>query len=100
VLLSLQTFLLIACGALAHRVNAGEGGVVIFPGIFGSPTDSSAPMEDRDMAQLGQRTVEPDADRHDPLVEEPPSARVGRRALIASEARVNASWSEHGLGAL
>src|SRR5262245_2385810 len=23
--------------ALAHRVNAGEGGVVIFPGIFGSP---------------------------------------------------------------
>jgi UbiD family decarboxylase len=23
--------------AFAHRVNAGEGGVVIFPGIFGSP---------------------------------------------------------------
>src|SRR5260370_8898603 len=39
--------------ALAHRVNAGEGGVVIFPGIFGSPIDPSTPMEDRDVAQLG-----------------------------------------------
>src|SRR5215472_2222675 len=27
--------------AFAHRVNAGEGGVVIFPGIFGSPIDPS-----------------------------------------------------------
>ena len=25
--------------ALAHRVNAGEGGLVVFPGIFGSPID-------------------------------------------------------------
>ena len=39
--------------ALAHRLNAGEGGVVIFPGIFGSPIDPSTPMEDRDVAQLG-----------------------------------------------
>ena len=27
--------------ALAHRVNAGEGGLVVFPGIFGSPIDPS-----------------------------------------------------------
>ena len=39
--------------AYAHRVNAGEGGVVIFPGIFGSPIDPSTPLEDRDVAQLG-----------------------------------------------
>src|SRR5215472_8629541 len=39
--------------AFAHRVNAGEGGVVIFPGIFGSPIDPSTPMEDRDVPQLG-----------------------------------------------
>ena len=38
---------------VAHRVNAGEGGVVIFPGIFGSPIDPSTPLEDRDVAQLG-----------------------------------------------
>src|SRR5262249_17360299 len=36
-----------------HRVNAGEGGVVMFPGIFGSPIDPSTLMEDRDVAQLG-----------------------------------------------
>jgi UbiD family decarboxylase len=39
--------------AIAHRVNAGEGGVVIFPGIFGSPIDPSTPLEDRDVTQLG-----------------------------------------------
>jgi len=36
--------------ALAHCLNAGEGGVVIFSGIFGSPIDPSTPMEDRDRA--------------------------------------------------
>src|SRR5258706_780051 len=36
--------------ALAHRVIAGEGVAVIFPGIFGSPIDPSTPMEDRDVA--------------------------------------------------
>jgi 4-hydroxy-3-polyprenylbenzoate decarboxylase len=39
--------------AYAHRVNAGEGGVVIFPGIFGSPIDPSTPLEDRNVEQLG-----------------------------------------------
>src|SRR5256886_655520 len=39
--------------AFAHRVNAGEGGIVVFPGIFGSPIDPSTPLEDRNVAQLG-----------------------------------------------
>ena len=39
--------------AFAHRVNAGEGGIVIFPGIFGSPIDPSTPLEDRNVPQLG-----------------------------------------------
>jgi 4-hydroxy-3-polyprenylbenzoate decarboxylase len=39
--------------AIAHRLNAGEGGIVVFPGIFGSPIDPSTPMEDRDVARLG-----------------------------------------------
>ena len=34
-------------------MNAGEGGLVVFPGIFGSPIDPSTPMEDRDVARLG-----------------------------------------------
>src|SRR6185436_9275447 len=33
--------------ALAHRMNAGEDGLVVFPGIFGSPIDPSTPMEAR-----------------------------------------------------
>ena len=39
--------------AFAHRVNAGEGGIVFFPGIFGSPIDPSTPLADRDVARLG-----------------------------------------------
>src|SRR5207302_1141678 len=39
--------------AFAHRVNAGQDGIVVFPGIFGSPIDPSTPPEDRDVAQLG-----------------------------------------------
>ena len=39
--------------ALAHRVNAGEGSLFVFPGFFGSPIDPSTPLEDRDVAQLG-----------------------------------------------
>ena len=33
--------------------TAGEDGIVIFPGIFGSPIDPSTPLEDRNVAQLG-----------------------------------------------
>ena len=93
--------------ALAHRVNAGEGGVVIFPGIFGSPIDPSTPLEDRDVAQLGTglwnrmlidatrswknpRRPEWGGERFPPTVRPSPD----------DEARVNARWSEYGLGDL
>jgi UbiD family decarboxylase len=93
--------------ALAHRVNAGEGGVVIFPGIFGSPIDPSTPLEDRDVAQLGtglwnrmlidatrswknSRRPEWGGERFPPTVRPSPD----------DEARVNARWSEYGLGDL
>jgi len=90
--------------ALAHRVNAGEGGVVIFPGIFGSPIDPSTPLEDRDVAQLGTglwnrmlidatrswrnaRRPEWGGERFPPTV----------RPAAEDEARVRARWSELGL---
>jgi 4-hydroxy-3-polyprenylbenzoate decarboxylase len=93
--------------ALAHRVNAGEGGVVIFPGIFGSPIDPSTPMEDRDVAQLGTglwnrmlidatrswknpRRPEWGGERFPPTVRPSPD----------DEARVTARWAEYGLGDL
>jgi UbiD family decarboxylase len=90
--------------AFAHRVNAGEGGVVIFPGIFGSPIDPSTPMEDRDVAQLGtglwnrmlidatrswkaKRRSEWGGERFPPTV----------RPAAEDEARVKARWTEYGL---
>jgi 4-hydroxy-3-polyprenylbenzoate decarboxylase len=39
--------------AIAYRVNAGHGGIVVFPGIFGSPIDPSTPFEERDINRLG-----------------------------------------------
>src|SRR5437867_8564166 len=39
--------------AFAHRVNAGEDGIVIFPGIFCSPIDPSTPLADCDVPRLG-----------------------------------------------
>ncbi|NYT23699.1 UbiD family decarboxylase [Alcaligenaceae bacterium] len=39
--------------ALAFRVNAGEGGITVFPGIFGSVLDPSTPLAERDVNQLG-----------------------------------------------
>jgi UbiD family decarboxylase len=93
--------------AFAHRVNAGEGGVVIFQGIFGSPIDPSTPMEDRDVAQLGTglwnrmlidatrswkaaRRSEWGGERFPPTV----------RPAAEDEARVKARWLEYGLGDL
>jgi len=93
--------------AFAHRVNAGESGVVTFPGIFGSPIDPSTPMEDRDVAQLGTglwnrmlidatrswkhaRRPEWGGERFPPTV----------RPAAEDEARVRARWSEYGLGDL
>ena len=92
---------------LAHRVNAGEGGIVIFPGLFGSPIDPSTPLEDRNVAQLGtglwnrvlidatrnwtfDRRAEWGGERFPPTVRPAPE----------DEARVRARWDEYGLGDL
>jgi 4-hydroxy-3-polyprenylbenzoate decarboxylase len=91
--------------AVAHRVNAGEGGIVIFPGIFGSPIDPSTPLEDRDVPSLGTglwnrvlidatrnwtfpRRPEWDNERFPPTVRPAPE----------DEARVRERWPEYGLG--
>jgi 4-hydroxy-3-polyprenylbenzoate decarboxylase len=93
--------------AFAHRVNAGRGGIVIFPEIFGSPIDPSTPLEDRDVAQLGTglwnrmlidatrswknaRRPEWGGERFPPTVRPAPE----------DEARVRERWSEYGLGDL
>jgi 4-hydroxy-3-polyprenylbenzoate decarboxylase len=39
--------------AIAYRVNAGHGGIVIFPGLLGHALDPSTPLEERDVNQLG-----------------------------------------------
>ncbi len=93
--------------AFAHRVNAGEDGIVIFPGIFGSPIDPSTPLADRDVGQLGTglwnrvlidatrswrfpRRAEWGGERFPPTVRPAPE----------DEARVRARWDELGLGDL
>ena len=93
--------------AVAHRMNAGEGGIVVFPGLFGSPIDPSTPMEDRNVAQLGtglwnrvlfdatrnwkfEKRTEWSGERFPPTVRPAPE----------DEARVRARWAEYGLGDL
>jgi UbiD family decarboxylase len=93
--------------AFAHRVNAGEDGLVVFPGIFGSPIDPSTPMHDRDVSRLGtglwnrvlidatrswkfERRPEWGNERFPPTV----------RPAAEDEARVRARWEEYGLGDL
>ena len=90
--------------AFAYRVNAGNEGLVVFPGIFGSPIDPSTPLEDRNVADLGtglwnrvlidatrswklQRRAEWGNERFPPTV----------RPLPEDEARVRERWSEYGL---
>ena len=90
--------------AFAHRVNAGEGGVMIFPGIFGSPIDPSTPMQDRDVAQLGTGLW------NRMLIDATRSWKNPRRPQWNNErfpptvtphaddaARVEARWKEYGL---
>ena len=93
--------------ALAHRMNAGEGGLVVFPGIFGSPIDPSTPLEDRDVSRLGtglwnrvlfdctrswkfERRPEWGNERFPPTV----------RPAADDEARVRERWTQYGLGDL
>ena len=93
--------------AFAHRVNAGEDGIVVFPGIFGSPIDPSTPLADRDVSRLGtglwnrvlidatrswrfERRPEWGGERFPPTVRPAPE----------DEARVRERWDEYGLGDL
>jgi UbiD family decarboxylase len=93
--------------AFAHRVNAGEEGIVVFPGIFGSPLDPSTPLADRDVGRLGtglwnrvlidatrswrfERQPEWGGERFPPTVRPAPE----------DEARVRERWEEYGLGDL
>ena len=93
--------------AIAHRVNAGEDGIVIFPGIFGSPIDPSTPYADRDVSRLGTglwNRVLIDATRSWKLDRRtewgnerfPPTVRPAPE----DEARVRERWHEYGLGDL
>jgi len=93
--------------AFAHRVNAGEGGIVIFPGGFGSPIDPSTPFPDRDVSQLGTgiwNRVLIDATRSWKFPRRPewgnerfpPTVRPAPE----DEARVRERWDEYGLGDL
>ncbi|MGH6671262.1 MAG: UbiD family decarboxylase [Xanthobacteraceae bacterium] len=90
--------------AFAHRVNAGEGGVVIFPGIFGSPIDPSTPLEDRNVSQLGtglwnRMLIDATRSWKNPRRPEwgnerfPPTVRPATE----DEARVRERWTEYGL---
>jgi UbiD family decarboxylase len=93
--------------AFAHRVNAGEDGIVVFPGIFGSPIDPSTPLADRDVNRLGTglwNRVLIDATRSWKF-ERRPEWRNERfpptvRPAPEDEARVTARWEEYGLGDL
>jgi UbiD family decarboxylase len=90
--------------AFAHRVNAGEDGIVVFPGIFGSPIDPSTPLEDRDVGRLGTglwNRVLIDATRSWKF-ERRPEWAGGRfpptvRPAPEDEARVRERWEEYGL---
>jgi UbiD family decarboxylase len=93
--------------AFAHRVNAGEGGIVVFPGIFGSPIDPSTPMEDRDVTQLGtglwnRMLIDATRSWKNPRRPQwgnerfPPTVKPA----VEDAARVEARWAEYGLGDL
>ncbi len=90
--------------AFAYRMNAGYGGITVFPGSFGSPIDPSSPLEDRDVEQLGsgiwnrtlfdltrnwhfKRQPQWDNERFPPTVRPAPE----------DEARVEQRWGEYGL---
>jgi 4-hydroxy-3-polyprenylbenzoate decarboxylase len=90
--------------AIAYRVNAGHGGIVVFPGIFGSPIDPSTPLEERDVSRLGSglwNRVLVDATRtweFEPRPEWggerfPPTVRPAPE----DEQRVLDRWKEYGL---
>ncbi len=90
--------------AIAYRVNAGHGGIVVFPGSFGSPIDPSTPLQERDVSRLGsglwnrvlidatrswelERRPEWGGERFPPTVKPAPE----------DEERVRRRWKEYGL---
>ena len=72
--------------ALAHRMNAGEGGLVVFPGIFGSPIDPVHADGGPRRGPARHRPLEPRALRRHALLEVRAPRGVGRRALPADRA--------------
>jgi 4-hydroxy-3-polyprenylbenzoate decarboxylase len=89
--------------AFAYRVNAGDGGITVFPGIFGSVLDPSTSLEERDIAQLGSalwNRVLIDATRNWKFKRQaqwnnerfPPTVRPSP----ADEERVLRRWKEYG----
>jgi 4-hydroxy-3-polyprenylbenzoate decarboxylase len=90
--------------AIAYRVNAGHGDIVVFPGIFGSPIDPSTPLEERDVNRLGSglwNRVLVDATRSWEF--EPRPEWGGERfpptvqPAPEDEARVLERWKDYGL---
>jgi UbiD family decarboxylase len=90
--------------AIAYRVNAGHGGIVVFPGIFGSPIDPSTPLQERDVNRLGTglwNRVLIDATRSWEFESQPewhgerfpPTVRPAPE----DEARVLERWQDYGL---
>ncbi len=69
--------------AFAHRVNAGEGGVVVFPGHF-RLADRSIDADGRPRRGAARhRLVEPHADRRHALLEKSEAPAMEQRALPA-----------------
>jgi 4-hydroxy-3-polyprenylbenzoate decarboxylase len=90
--------------AIAYRVNAGRGDIVVFPGSFGSPIDPSTPLQERDVNRLGSglwNRVLIDATRSWEF--DPQPAWGGERfpptvqPAPEDEARVLERWKEYGL---
>lgn len=90
--------------AIAYRVNAGQGDLVVFPEAMGSPFDPSTPLAERDVNQLGaglwhrvlidatrtwkfERRSEWSNDSFPPTV----------RPAAEDEACVRARWHEYGI---
>ena len=93
--------------AFAHRVNAGQDGIVIFPGIFGSPIDPEHPAAGSRGRPARHGALESRAHRRHPQLEVaqrpewdgerfPPTVRPAPE----DEARVRDRWNEYGLGDL
>lgn len=93
--------------AFAYRMHAGLGGIVTFPGSFGSPVDPSTPLHHRNIERLGSGlwdrvlfdltrnwTFEPQPQWNNERF--PPTVKPA----AVDEERVTQRWEEYGLGDL